>query len=191
MTEAQLLQCPDCSHRHDLSALGAVATFECAGCGRPLKVPAVVRVTAVAGPTPASSDTSDTSVTPTVTPPVSKPTTNPGRRAAAGAAAGPVRIRLWIRLAIWLFAVPFGMLVVFGIAGKMGVITFDELLKTFTASGWDRFAPIAKILPVAAFLIAVIVQAAVTGLERREKNIRAALLTTSAGTDRLEARNVG
>ena len=202
MTDAQLLQCPDCSHRHDLSALGAVEVFHCAGCARPLKVPAVLLAAPISqaptpmtpmAPTPmASTPAALNNGTSKVDPTLTTPVVNPGRRAAAELDMAPVRIRLWIRLAIWCVAVPFGMFVVFGIAGKLNIITFDELLKTFTASGWDRFAPIAKILPVAALLIAIIVQASVTGLERRERKMRMALLTSTAnsGSDRLETLNV-
>ena len=199
MTDAQLLQCPDCSHRHDLSALGAVEVFHCAGCARPLKVPAVLRAAPISparaptapapmASTPAAPNNGTSKGDPTLTTPV----VNPGRRAAAEPDMAPVRIRLWIRLVIWFVAVPFGMFVVFGIAGQLNIITFDELLETFTASGWDRFAPIAKILPVAALLIAIIVQASVTGLERRERKMRMALLTSTAnsGSDRLETLNV-
>ena len=63
------------------------------------------------------------------------------------------------------------------IARKVGWLTQNELIDAFTAGGWDRFRPIAQLLPLAAFVIALLVQGSVFGLEcwyRRRARMHAA-----------------
>ncbi len=215
MTDNQMLQCPDCSHRHAVDGLGAVETFGCQGCGRPLKVPASLRGGVSAGamgvatgsesvstdrygasPGPQNSGDSGwdpTTVMPTVDDPSSDPSlvdanvdwgaTKSGRSAQTTAATQPISI--WIRLLIWVLAVPVGLAVVFSLAKRFHIVTSQQLIDTFSAQGWHRFAPIAKVLPFAALLIALIVQGTVTFFERR-----AAAAATGAES-RSETRTAG
>ena len=143
-----MLQCPDCSRQQDVSELDGAPTFRCAGCGRPLKVPAQLQLAARPDPATAAAPTP------------SGRTPLPGGRRAT-----PVPV--WMRLLVWVVAVPVGLGIVFVLAKAFGWITTDQLLDTFTAEGWGRFAPLAKILPLSALLIATIVQASVAALERR------------------------
>lgn len=144
-----MLQCPDCQHQQDIAALDGAPTFRCEGCGRPLKVPAQLQLAARPDPT-------------TVQPTAS------GRAPLPGAQR-PAPVPVWMRLVVWAVAVPIGLGVVFLLAKAFGWITTDQLLDTFTAEGWSRFAPLAKILPLSALLIATIVQASIAGLERRRR----------------------
>ena len=198
MTDAQMLQCPDCSHRHDIDAVVGSDTFACAGCGRPLKLPAVLRSNVPIDPVQIDPVPNAATAPQPLETPMPATQVNPGRAAAASAegtdaSAGVVQVALWIRLVIWCAAVPIGLAIVFGIARSMGVVTSKELTDTFIRSGWGRFAPIARVLPFAALLIAIIVQASVAGLERRQKRQRLQGLSTtgSATADRLKTRNVG
>ncbi|HEY3833279.1 MAG TPA: hypothetical protein VGO03_13365 [Acidimicrobiia bacterium] len=203
MSQAQLLQCPDCGHRHDLATLGDAHTFRCDKCGRALKVPAQYRNGAEAG---AAAPASAPKPTATPAPPradatVRQPAVSeiPQPRpvattAAASTAAAPatktmnvwrrdpgkVRVPFYWRLLIWIAAIPIGLLVVFQlIARKLGWLTQNELIDAFTAGGWDRFRPIAQLLPLAAFVIALIVQGSVYGLERWYRH-RASARTAAA-----------
>ena len=155
------LECPDCGRRQDVALLDGAPTFRCEGCGRPLKVPAQLQLQSRPDPT-------------RVQPAVGPSARSGGASGAASAGvgrAGPrdVGVALWKRLLVWIVAVPVGLGVVFGIAKLLGWITTNQLLDTFTATGWSRFAPLAKILPLSALLIATIVQVSVTALERRAR----------------------
>ena len=94
MSQAQLLQCPDCGHRHDLATLGDVHTFRCDKCGRTLKVPAQYRNGADGGdraPTPAQATAPATarSADATVRQPVVSQIPEPAPQPRAAAAAVP------------------------------------------------------------------------------------------------------
>ncbi len=202
MTGAQLLECPDCQHRQDLNSLGDVETFLCQGCRRPLKVPAVLRTPKVATASDATAvmgrvdSNAEMPSAPAAqeqarTQPPSSPTGRIGTDE-------PVVIGMWIRLLIWVVAVPLGLAIVFKFGQALGFVTSQQLLDTFAAKGWNRFAPIARLLPFAALLIAAIVQASVAGLERRAKALRRGSLSVSpdtnpgpgSGSDRVETRDV-
>jgi hypothetical protein len=104
------------------------------------------------------------------TPPTPVPVDSPASAASEPRRTrrpGRQRVPLVWRLLIWVLAIPIGLVVVFQlIARRLGWLTQNELIDAFTAGGWDRFRPIAQLLPLAAFVIAVIVQASVYGLER-------------------------
>jgi hypothetical protein len=81
----------------------------------------------------------------------------------------PARVAIpwWQRLAVWLVALPLSLAFVFGGATRLHLLTRDQLLNTFISVGWDRFVPVARLLPIAALLCATLVQVFVTYLERR------------------------
>ena len=142
MSQAQLLQCPDCGHRHDLATLGDVHTFRCDKCGRALKVPAQYRNGADGGdraPTPAQATapatarSADATVRQPVVSQIPEPAPQPRAAAVAASPAAPapkgvsvwrrdpakVRVPIYWRLLIWIAAIPIGLLVVFQlIAGR-------------------------------------------------------------------------
>ena len=198
--QAQLLQCPDCGHRHDLTTLGDVQTFRCSQCGRALKVPAQFRGADETVRQPAVSRRAEPA-------PVARPVDGVGapEREAATAAPRPLRmsrhdprkphVPVYWRLLIWVAAIPLGLVVVFQlIARKLGWLTQNQLVDAFTSGGWDRFRPIAQLLPLAAFAIASIVQLSVFGLEcwyRRRARLQTAGAAGAAATPQPAARATG
>jgi hypothetical protein len=72
-----------------------------------------------------------------------------------------------MRLLLWIFAVPFAFLVVFFVARASGFFTHQQLTDVFLANGRSRFWPLARLLPIVALLIALIVQGGVVLLSRR------------------------
>jgi hypothetical protein len=88
----------------------------------------------------------------------------------------------YVRLAVWVVALPFGLAVVFGGARAFHLLTSSQLLDTFTGTGWDRFVPVARLLPIAALITAVLVQLAITYLERRQASARTSPRRSGRGT---------
>lgn len=171
------LQCPECGERHPLDGLGHSASFRCRGCQRLLKVPEQFRAPApvepLAPPDPPTAG-APTAAGPTIAPP-EVVTRAPSRAAATAPAppapppAGDVTIPLWIRLLIWVVALPVGFLLVFGAARMLGFLTSRQLIDTFIETGWDRFAALVRLVPFWALVTALIVQGSVTGLVRRRQ----------------------
>lgn len=96
------------------------------------------------------------------------PPTGATRRVArAGGRPARVPVPWWQRLAVWIVALPLSLLIIFGGATRLNLLTRDQLLNTFISVGWDRFVPVARLLPLAALLCATLVQVGVTYLERR------------------------
>jgi hypothetical protein len=152
---APVLQCPDCSTKHPLDVVSDAAAFRCKGCGRVLKVPDQFRTV----PATAAAPT-------TPRPPVGAPATNGrvGTRRLERAVAGVVPF--WIRLLLWFVAVPASFVLVFGIARVLGLLTTSQLEDVFLETGWDRFWPVARLLPFVAFITASIVHFSVLGISR-------------------------
>ncbi len=144
---APVLQCPDCGQKHPLDKVGQTPAFRCAGCGRMLKVPQ-----AVLPPT-------EEPVPPAVFP----PRRVPERRAPASSL--PTLPRL-VRLLIWVVAMPLGFIVVFGFARVFHLLTTTQMQDTFLQSGWSRFWPVARLLPVWALVTTLFVQFGNIGIAR-------------------------
>jgi hypothetical protein len=166
---APVLQCPDCKTKHPLDAVGDVTSFPCSGCGRTLKVPEVARarVAATPAPVPAAVAPEATRAVPVAPPP---PAAEPPAPTPSRAPAPPGRradVPWWMRLLLWIVAVPVSFLIVFSIARMSGVFTHDQLTDVFLASGRSRFWPLARVLPFVAVLTALIVQGGVVLLGRR------------------------
>src|SRR4051794_37954484 len=129
MSQAQLLQCPDCGHRHDLAALGDVHTFRCDDCGRALKVPPQFRDEGDTADAPLRDASAvpplDTTIRQPAVAPVPEPVPqraadSPRTRSPAAPATGVSRrdrehprVPIYWRLLIWLFAIPVGLVLVF------------------------------------------------------------------------------
>src|SRR4051812_37873700 len=171
---APVLQCPDCKTKHPLDAVGDVTSFPCSGCGRTLKVPEVARahVAATTAPAPIAAAAPETTrVVPVAPPPpAAEPATPAPASEPSRTAAGPARradVPWWMRLLLWIVAVPVSFLIVFSIARMSGLFTHDQLTDVFLASGRSRFWPVARVLPFVAVLTALIVQGGVVLLGRR------------------------
>src|SRR4051794_32158877 len=123
---APVLQCPDCNTKHPLDVASDAAAFRCRCCGRVLKVPEQFRA-----PTRPADGTA-----------APKPASNGkvGSRRLERAIAGAVPF--WIRLLLWVVAVPLSFAIVFGVGQALGVLTSSQLGDVFLETGWDRFWPV-------------------------------------------------
>jgi hypothetical protein len=168
---APVLQCPDCKTKHPLDAVGDVTSFPCSGCGRTLKVPEVARAHVAAAPAPAPAPVAPeaTRAVPVATPPpaAEPPTPAPEPSRAPAPTRRRADVPWWMRLLLWIVAVPVSFLIVFSLARMSGIFTHDQLTDVFLASGRSRFWPLARVLPFVAVLTALIVQGGVVLLGRR------------------------
>lgn len=160
---APVLQCPECGTKHPLDAVRDRAAFPCEGCGRVLKVPGELRRPEPAPAkesTPAAPAADRTQALPHVPPisPIPDPRLPP--------APAPRTVPWWMRLILWIIAVPIGFYVVFLVARAVGLFSKSQFEDVFLANGWGRFWPLARLLPVVALAIAGIVQGGVVLLGR-------------------------
>jgi hypothetical protein len=149
---APVLQCPDCGSKHPLDAVKETPAFRCKGCGRMLKVPEQLL--------PA---------TPDAPPPPHFP---PRRVAPAMKARGPSGNELprFVRIIIWLVAVPLAFVLVFGFTRALGFLSQRQLEDSFLLSGWSRFWPIVRVLPFWALITALLVHFGNLGILRWQQN---------------------
>jgi hypothetical protein len=150
---APVLQCPDCNTKHPIDVASDAAAFRCSGCGRTLKVPEQFRAVASLPPSAPSAGRDATITTERVAPSRNGQRTLSRRKVRAQAGVVPFPIRL----AIWIVAVPLGFLIVFGFARVFGVLSSTQLEDVFLETGWDRFWPVARLLPFVALVTASIV----------------------------------
>jgi hypothetical protein len=102
-----------------------------------------------------------------VLPAVDEQRFEPGRPAPRD--AGPARlgrVPWWMRLALWVVAVPLSFLAVFLVARAFGLFTSTQLSDLFLANDRARFWPVARLLPFVALVTAAFVQLGVYGLAR-------------------------
>jgi hypothetical protein len=180
---APVLQCPDCKTKHPLDQIGDRTAFACEGCGRMLKVPEMARARqaasandAAAAPPPRAEPTT---VMPAAAPP---PPADPYPPAAAPAGVSArAKVPWWMRLLLWIVAVPLSFLIVFFIAQATGTFTHTQLTDVFLANNRARFWPVVRLLPFVAVLIALMVQGGVILLSRRKARPRQAQGSTTRG----------
>jgi hypothetical protein len=154
---APILQCPDCGQKHPLDAVSATPAFKCHGCGRMLKVPHQLIPSTPEAPEPP--------------PPHFPPRRVPAAMRAPRGLSGKELPR-FVRILIWVVAVPLGFLLVFGTTRAFGFLSQRQLEDTFLLSGWGRFGPIVRVLPFWALITALIVHFSNIGIVRwrqREK----------------------
>ena len=193
---APVLQCPDCGEKHPLATVPTSGAFPCRGCGRVLKVPESRPTVSPAGvPNAAAPKTPATVAAATEAAPAAVPRPAPVATAVARpSAADPTATRVvpkvdgealgalsprsrrpttplgsvpwWLRLLLWIVAVPLSFLLVFVIARALSVFTTNQLSDLFLASDNARFWPVARLLPFVALLTATFVQAGVYLLAR-------------------------
>jgi hypothetical protein len=148
---APVLQCPDCGHRHPLHQHDGAATFRCSGCRRLLKVPEPYRRVVVAPePTPWAAKAAATAPPVTMVPPSSR---------AAGAP-------LAVRGVLWVLALPISLWLVYRGSRLVGLLNRGQVEDLFFDTGWGRFWPLARLLPIWALLCAGLVQLGVLGYDQ-------------------------
>jgi hypothetical protein len=147
---APVLQCPDCGTKHPLDVASDAAAFRCNGCGRTLKVPTQFRP---APPPAATGAAPQLGGTAAVRPPSPNGRALSRRKVRAQAGVVP----LWMRLLVWIVAVPVGFFLVFSLARALGFLTQTQLEDVFLDTGWDRFWPVARLLPFVALVTSSIV----------------------------------
>lgn len=144
--------------------------------------PAAAAAAAVAQPVPVADDIAATRAVPRAQ---GAPT--PLQPATQG-------VSRWVRLLLWIVAVPLGFMIVFGVGRGVGVFTGTQLEDIFLATGWHRFVPLVRLLPFVALVIAGIVQGGVALLmrSRQRRGPRRGLATgkpAAATTAQLGGRN--
>jgi hypothetical protein len=83
----------------------------------------------------------------------------------AGAPLGAIPGR-WARFGMWIIAVPLAFLVVFGLAKVFGLLTTNDITDVALAEGWQRFVPIARLVPFVALATAGFVHGGAYGIAR-------------------------
>jgi hypothetical protein len=142
----------------------------------PLEDPDATRVFSTTAPPLSRAATADPAgmtaagVTPAgVVPPGVTPTPGPTRGVAAGTPLGAIPGR-WARFGMWVIAVPLAFLVVFGLAKALGILTTNQITDVALAEGWNRFVPIARLVPFVALVTAGIVHGGAYGIARLRAN---------------------
>jgi hypothetical protein len=145
---APVLQCPDCGQKHPVEGENQAPAFRCDGCGRMLKVPPQLLPSAPEPPPPSHFP--------------------PRRVAPPLRQAGPRGTELprLARFAIWIVAVPLGFLIVFEGARIFGLLSQRQVENVFLLPGWNRFWPVARLLPIWALVTTLIVHFGNIGIER-------------------------
>jgi hypothetical protein len=144
---APVLQCPDCGQKHPLDGVRHTPAFRCNGCGRMLKVPQQLLPAAPEPPPPSHFP----------------PRRLPAMRAPAAALPELPRI---VRFLIWIVALPLAFLLTFLLARLFGLLNQNQLEDTFLRTGWDRFWPVARVLPLWALITTVIVHFGNVGIAK-------------------------
>ena len=167
---APVLQCPDCKTKHPLDAVGDVSSFPVFGLrahpegarGRTGARRGGAGACARAGRARGDARRAgrDAAARARAAEPRRAGAPQPSRHAATADATAR-RVPWWMRLLLWIVAVPVSFLVVFSIARMSGLFTHDQLTDVFLANGRSRFWPLARVLPFVALLTALIVQGGV------------------------------
>jgi hypothetical protein len=179
---APVLQCPDCRTKHPVDKVADRTAFPCEGCGRMLKVPEMARATPAAAPVaaPQPPRAEPTRVMPAATA-AAAPMAPPPPAPAAATVSARAKVPWWMRLLLWIVAVPLSFLIVFLVAQATGAFTHTQLTNVFLANDRARFWPVARLLPFVAVLIALMVQGGVMLLSRRRVRPRHAQGSTTRG----------
>src|SRR5262249_36021475 len=149
--------------KHSLNDVPEAGEFPCQGCGRVLKVPdsggertqrqqTAPPTQAVAATTPPPPPGAPaTTVLPAVTTNPAKAAREPVRRLPAPSRASiwtrPSAlgdVPWWMRLLLWIVAIPIGFILVFATARAFGFFTSSQLSDVFLASSTKRFWPVVR-----------------------------------------------
>lgn len=86
---------------------------------------------------------------------------------APEAVRGSLPVAWWIRLLLWIAAVPLSFFVVFSIARGLGWFTTTQLSDVFLANNASRFWPVVRLLPLVALMTALLVHGGVLFISKR------------------------
>jgi hypothetical protein len=126
---------------------------------------------------------SETDLLPNATSPSGDRPLSRVERAARVAATPRERLPLAARLAVWVLWLPIGLGFTYLVAIKLDWITQDDLIETVGEVTWDRFMPIARIIPLAALLVALLVHGTNVALERWFGNRRRKRITSPVAAE--------
>ena len=149
------IQCPSCGRKHRVSALPDAPTFNCEGCGKPLKIPTQFRPSVMASsrhvrpadsPRPESTSVLPPRPTPAPAPPAARRAKVP--RAAAATTSRNEKVVLPLRVLAWVFALTLGLVVTLWIARVTGWLSGDRLVDVFIQTGLARYIRVIAIAPV-------------------------------------------
>jgi hypothetical protein len=73
---------------------------------------------------------------------------------------------VWMRILLWIVAVPLAFLVVFGLARAFGFLATNDITDIALADGFHRYWPIVRLLPFVALATALFVTGGVYGIAR-------------------------
>jgi hypothetical protein len=104
---------------------------------------------------------------------------DPAREARGGREALP----LWLRILVWVVALPLGLVIVGVPAREAGYLTSQKLLDVIVKHDLDRFVPIVVIVALWALVTALLVTVLVEGgrwwmLRRRARKERDSLVVS-------------
>jgi hypothetical protein len=96
------------------------------------------------------------------------------RRRGADASTGREALPLWLRITVWVIALPLGLLVVGLPARQLGYLTSQKLLDVIVKRDLGRFVPIIVVVALWALVTAVLVTILIEGgrrwmVHRRER----------------------
>jgi hypothetical protein len=166
---APVLQCPDCGTKHPIDvASSSSSVFRCNGCGRTLKVPVEYQRAAPVATARSADGDRDPNATAAMAAvaPAKSASTNGHTLSRRNVRAQAGVVPFWMRLLVWIVAVPLGFLIVFGFARVAGLLTQTQLEDVFLDTGWHRFWPVARMLPFVALVTAAIVHFSVLFMSR-------------------------
>lgn len=184
---ARALQCPDCGNRHPLDSVGGGRTFRCHSCRRLLKVPRSLGSDVSPNGTASRGAATDVLDRSAASGPSSSATKVPPsqrggdavaeqRRAArssrgrdgraGGRHARSSPLPRTARAALWLVAVPAGLLPVLVVGRLTGLLSLDAGADVFIGAGWQRFVPVLVVLPLWSAVTATIAHLTIEGLGR-------------------------
>ena len=88
------------------------------------------------------------------------------RRRGADASTGREALPLWLRITVWVIALPLGLLVVGLPARQLGYLTSQKLLDVIVKRDLGRFVPIIVVVALWALVTAVLVTILIEGGRR-------------------------
>jgi hypothetical protein len=149
------------------------------------------RATVTAGGAAAGAAGGTAVLTPSTPPPARPVSANPvlsagpdRRNRSRDAGGRREALPLWLRILVWVIALPLGLVIVGVPARQAGYLTSQKLLDVIVKHDLDRFVPIVVIVALWALVTALLVTALVEGgrwwmLRRRARNERDSFVVSS------------
>lgn len=173
---AKVLRCPECGNSTPFDEVHD-DVFACPNCGRTLKVPAAYRraPAATTGVPQPTRGRDATTVMPAAAPagaPSAAPTAAPRR--ATSAKPGEYRMRLWLRIVVWIVAVPLALVLVVVPARAFSWVTTGTAIDIVTGEKAGRFVQILPLLISWSLVAAVLATLGTDGVSWLVRRRRAA-----------------